>query len=59
MQDLLFCVDRLQNDLQQEKNEYHDQKKLVDVYREDFKKLESELREKSHKEVCLAIGSLH
>lgn len=59
MQDLLCCVERVQNDLLQVKNKHQDQKKLVELYRKDVENIESELKEKSDKEVCSVTESTH
>ncbi|KAJ6110884.1 CCCH zinc finger DNA binding protein [Penicillium sp. IBT 16267x] len=58
IEDLLCYVERLQKDLQQEENEYQDQKKLVGAYREEVKKFKSELKEKSRKEAMLKFASV-
>jgi Skp family chaperone for outer membrane proteins len=52
LQNLLCYVKSLQNDLQQEKDESQDQKKLAGAYRDEVKKFEHLLEEKSRKEVC-------
>jgi hypothetical protein len=59
VQELLSHVQSLERDLQHEKNEYQDQKKLVQVYREDVEKCQLELKEKSRKEVRVVIASFH
>ncbi|KAJ5668863.1 hypothetical protein N7462_009933 [Penicillium macrosclerotiorum] len=50
IEELLTYVKDLQKELQLEKNESEDQKKLVQVYKEDARKCEGELKEKSRME---------
>ncbi|KAJ5992059.1 hypothetical protein N7451_007783 [Penicillium sp. IBT 35674x] len=58
IEELFCCVERLQDDLQQERNESQRQKELVELYRNDVKKTKSELREKSDKEAKMKFASV-
>ncbi|KAL5362176.1 hypothetical protein BJX96DRAFT_176919 [Aspergillus floccosus] len=55
---LFSHIQSLEDALQREKNEYQDQKRLVQVYKEDAEKLKMALLEKSHKEAKLHFVSV-
>ncbi|KAJ5207466.1 hypothetical protein N7491_001904 [Penicillium cf. griseofulvum] len=54
--ELLSHVQSLETDLQYEKNEYQDQKKLVRVYREEAEKCQVKLEERSRREAKLKFA---
>ncbi|KAJ5649177.1 CCCH zinc finger DNA binding protein [Penicillium longicatenatum] len=58
IENLLCYVESLQSDLQQEKDESQDQKKLAGAYRDEVKKFEYLLEEKSRKEAKLKFASV-